>query len=314
MLEYGIRSIEAITSLTISATALIVSIIALYYTVRAFLLKSGHRIRCDISTASTVECDDDYVSSITLENLKDRATVIFSIYLQLGRGNYLLLEDFGVKPLILKPFEVYHKEFDPLLFYSASLKRVKLDHLLNNRKIRRKILLSTTDGKYVVKTHTRKWSPTPEFFINYTTAIISPQRIEYKGEGYGSNVKFLVEFKNANLENSVLSFKEDDHCLKLFEDFQLTKESLKDANSLEEFFKDLKSKQTLNFDEIEIIDFQDQISKASQSYEMEPIDLEAKSFFKYNILGRILTIWENRKMKIENRKLKNNALNTVHKS
>lgn len=103
-METLLEKYEALSTLMISIVALIISIIALYYTIKAFMLKRGHNIRCDISTCSTVECDDDYVSSITLENIKDRATVIFSIYLKLGRSNYILLEDFEKEPLILKPF------------------------------------------------------------------------------------------------------------------------------------------------------------------------------------------------------------------
>lgn len=307
--EFNIKTIELIITLSISLTALLISIIALCYTIRTFLLKSGHQIRCDMSTVSTVDCDDNYISSITLENLKDRATVIFSIYLELGRGNYLLLENFEKSPLILKPFEVYYKEFEPILFYSVNLNRVELNHLLNNWNIHRNIILSTTDGKYTVKTHTRKWSPTPEFFKNYLTAIVSPKRLPYKGKSYGNNVKYLVELKKSGFESTVIAFKEGDHRLKQFQNFQITEDALKNSNNLKQFFTDLKYNNILKFDELKIIDFQDRVSKISEDYKMESIKLGARNYFKYHILGRLFTRWENRRLRKKNRQSKNNAPN-----
>jgi hypothetical protein len=174
-----------------SLSALLISIIALAYTVKAYLLKAGHNLRCDITTCTSVECNDQYVASITLENIKDRATVIFKIYLRLGRNYYLLLEDFSNNdfsnnPLVLKPFEVYHKEYDPILFYSVNSRLIKLDAVFNHK--RRKIILSTTDGKFVVNANTKRWDIIPKFFKNLMTAIIDPVRMGYKGKQYGANV------------------------------------------------------------------------------------------------------------------------------
>ncbi len=148
--------IDSLLTLIISLIALVISVVALYYTVITFLMKSGHKIRCDIRTCSSIACEDKYVSTITLENLKDRSTVIFSIYLRLGRGNYILLEDFDKEPLILKPFEVYQKSYEPIILYASGFKRIKIDKLLSNIDLTRSIILSTTDGQYVVKTRTKK--------------------------------------------------------------------------------------------------------------------------------------------------------------
>ena len=52
---------------------------------------------------SSVSCSDNYISSLTLENLKDRAVVILKIYLRLGHGYFVEIEDFENSPLILRP-------------------------------------------------------------------------------------------------------------------------------------------------------------------------------------------------------------------
>src|SRR5690349_6820037 len=114
-----------LVSLLVSIVALIISIIALVYTVLTYLLKSGVRFRCDLSVTSSVETEDKYISSITLENLKDKPAVIFEIFLRIGNNNYLLLEEFEKSPLILAPFEVYYRKYDPVVFYLDSDERVR---------------------------------------------------------------------------------------------------------------------------------------------------------------------------------------------
>ena len=163
---------ENTISSLISITALLISIIALYFTIRAFSLKSGQRFRCGYSVMTSIDCDDRYVSSITVENLKDRAAIIFKIYLKFGLNNYLLVEDFSDSPLILKPFEVYYKEYEPILFYSLGSRLTKIDKLIENKKVKSKVLLTTSNGKYTIKSNTKQWDPLIPFFKNHSTALI----------------------------------------------------------------------------------------------------------------------------------------------
>lgn len=293
---------EHIINLFSSLSALLISIIALVYTIRAFLLKSGQKIRCDVSTCSSMECHDNYIASITLENIKDKSSVIFKIYMKYGRNNYLLIEDFSDSPLILRPFEVYHKEYDPILFYSCGTRTIKLDKVFDNKKVKKSIVLSTTNGMYKVKTNTKRWDPIISFFKNYYTALIDHQRLPYKGKGYGSRVKFLLILKFKSDSEKVIELHDGDDKLKLFVKFQLTQKSLRSKEELELFIKEQHKIGNLNFEEIEIIDFQKHVNEIKSRYETEPISVESYGFFRYNILGRILTIMENRKMKKKNQK------------
>lgn len=304
MCIYNLINNESFLTLLISLVALVISIVALYYTVITFLLKSGHKIRCDITTTSTVDCNDQFISSIILENLKDRATVIFSIYLKLGHGNYILIEEFEKEPLILRPFEVYQKSYDPIIMYSSSLKRIKINKLLSDRKLKNKILLSTTDGKYTVKTNTKKWGPTPLFFKNYTTAIVNPIRLFYKDKHYGENIKYLVELKDKERENLIIPLKKDDYKIKIFNNFSLTKDSLTSKEKLESFLNLQKRKNHISFDKLKIIDFEEAISKRFSDYDKNTIELENRSFFKYNVIGRVYTYLENRKLEKTNKNRK----------
>ena len=193
----GMNSETIITGIN-SIVALLVSIAALIYTVKTYLLKSGSHIRGMFSVHSNIACEDKYVGSIALENLKDRATVIFKIYLMVGRNYYIELEDFEEAPLILKPFEAYSKQFEPVDFYSVSMKRIRLNDLLNSAKVKTKIVLSTSDGRYEVDEWINRWNPIIDFFRNHMTAVIQPIRSKYKDKSYGSNAKFIVDIKTGD--------------------------------------------------------------------------------------------------------------------
>lgn len=288
--------------LLISIVALVISIIALVYTVLAYLLKSGHKIRCDISTTSTVECEDNYISSITLENLKDRATVIFDIYLKLGHSNYLLIESFANSPLILKPFEVYHKEYSPILFYSVNMYTIGLNKLFNSKEVKKRILLSTTDGKYVVKANTKHWRPELMFFKNHFTATIKPIRFLYKNTAYGSNVKFLLVLKRDDSEDAIIKLKDGDEELQIFKKCVFTTESLSSKEKLEKFIFDQINQENILCDSFEIIDFREIVNEMKANYTVKDFELESLSFWNYYVLGKILTIWEDHKLRKENKR------------
>ena len=88
--------------------------------------------------ASSVYCDDPYLSSLVIENLKDRAITIFEIYLKVGNHCYIQIEDFDPKPLVLRAYETYQKEYGPIEFYSVNMKRVGLSELLSGRTVKKR--------------------------------------------------------------------------------------------------------------------------------------------------------------------------------
>lgn len=280
-------------TLLISIVALLISIIALFYTIVTFLLKQGNKIRCDLSTMSTIETEEKYISSITLENLKDKATVIFEIYLRIGYNNYLLIEDFSDSPLILKPFEVYYKEYDPVLFYTISMdKMIVNDHIYNPK---RKVILSTTDGRYIVKTNTKRWSINQLFFKNYSTAVINPCRLNYNGINYGSNTLFLLVFKKHGEEDIIKPILRNNNKYKLFTKFDLTSESLENKENLSKLIQAQIDNGNLSYDSFEVIDFGKRVNEIKEEYS-KTLEIEPLNFFKYFIVGKFFTYKENLKM------------------
>lgn len=296
-------SSDSYVSFLISIGTLIISIIVLFYTIKTYLLKSGERVRGSYIMCSSMACDDKYVKNIILENLKDHAIVIFKIYLKIGHNYFVEIDNFEEKPLILKPFEVFKKIYDPIDLYSINTDEISITHLLDNRKIRKQIVLSTSKGKYKVKTRIKSWDPISDFFKNYFTGIIIPMRSTYKGKSYGSNVKYIVEIKLQNGAENIIPIYPDDYEIKIFNDFQLTRESLISKDSLEEFLYNKLTQGLLHCDDILVLDIE---NRRNEIYCMEKQQLIMASYYSwltYHILGPISTICSNYSLKKKNKQL-----------
>ena len=292
----------AIISLINSSVALIISIIALIYTVKTYLLKSGISIRGSFGVCSDRACKDKYISRITLENLKDKSTVIFKIYLQIGHNYFLEVEDFGDTPLILKPFEAFNKEYGPVDLYSVSLSRIELNGILSSKKVKKKIVLSTSKGKYIVNNYIKSWDPLIDFFKNYSTIIINVRRTVYKNKSYGENVRYIVDIKTENSEQIIPIYPED-HELVKFNGFQLTKDCLESKEDLELFFNDLKKSKLISFEKINILDMRDNFERKYElERQQEPIVAKSYGYYKYKILGWLLTRNQNHLIREKNKK------------
>jgi hypothetical protein len=294
----------AFWSIVIAMITAFFTAIALYFTLRLYRLKSGVSVRGGCSTCSSIECSDNYVSSLTLENLKDRAITIFGIYFKLGNNYYVQVENFENDPLILEPFKTYHREYDPIMFYQFNMKRIKLNDLFRDRKVKQQIILSTSDGRYKVKPSLRRWNPIFDSFRNYLTVTSIPRRLAYGGQDYGSKTKFLVEFKyDDDEEDIVVPIYPRDYEIKKFKRLQLTKESLQSKEALEAFLSGQQKQGNLDSSSFKVHDFQEWKKESYDLDSMETIDAVYIGKFRYYVLGWLLTKKESRKLNKANKSL-----------
>ncbi len=287
--------------------ALSISLIALYYGFRGYLLKSGIKIQGIHTICSSVDCDDKYIHRVMLENLKDRATTIYGIYLKVGYGCYIEIEDFEDSPHILKAFESYQQEFDAIEFYSVSSKRIRLNALLDDKHVKQRLYLSTASGKYKVKKSLRRWNPVSEFFRNHLTAVVRPIRSKYKERAYGSNIRYLVELKFRDDNEQVIPIHSTEYNWRRYRNFKITRESLASKGDLNAFFLNLIDENKIHAESVKIYDLNEWRDKIHDFNKERPV-LEAKrySWIKYYLMGRIFTYLGDRKLRIMNAKNKNN--------
>lgn len=301
---------DKLSTILNSTVALVVSVIALVYTIKTYWLKSGSSIRGQYTTTSSVACDDKYVSSVTIENLKDRSTVVFEIYLRIGRNYYLRVEEFD-PPLVLEPFSAFSKEYGPVEFYSVGTESIDLNGMFDSRKRLPKLVLSTSEGKYVVKEWIRRWIPVADYFKNHLTTVIYPRRLNHKERSYGSNTKFIVEFKSASGKEEIIPIYPRDYEIRKFRKFSLTKESLESKENLELYLLEKADEGILNCTNIVVHDVEEWRNEIYEDRKKEKVLATDVSWFTYRILGRLYTIYSDYKLRRENRKIqKQSAKNT----
>jgi len=277
----------------------LLSVIGIYLAYRGLVLKIGRmRIRGTYTVASSIACDDKYISNVTLENVRDRAVTIFTIYLKFGHDLFLEIDEFEDKPLILGPFETFRKEYGPIEFYSAGTRRILINELFDAKNLKKRLVLSTSDGRHIVRRVIPTWSPVIEFFRNYMTEIAHPIRSTYKGKAYGSSTLYLVELILGDGTSQVLPIYPRDHEVKRFGRFRLTPESLESKGALESFLNLQRDEGNLPVASVAVHDLRSSRKDRFERDTKGPIKAEPAGFFKYYVLGRGLTrisTWDTRR-------------------
>ena len=287
--------------------AVCISALALFVATKNYWRKAGIHLRGLFSIASSRDCDDQYVSYVILENLKDRAITIFTIYLRLGHSCYIEIENFSDKPLLLKPYESYHREYGPIQFYSINMRRIDLNSLLKNMKIPKRLVLSTSEGKYVVPTAIRRWSPIGDFFRNHMTAVVRPVQAIYKEKYVGGNISYVIEFVGENGQSEVVPIHPEDYQLKIFRNFSLTRESLASLPALEEYLNEQQRNGKLVCRDFTVLNVNTWRERANESYSQDSITAEYYGYFKYHLFGRVATRLADRRLRIENERRREQA-------
>jgi hypothetical protein len=285
--------------------ALCISALAFYVAAMNYRRKAGVLIRGTHTLASSRDCNDKYVSSIILENLKDRAITIFTIYLRIGYSYYIEIETFKDKPLILKAFETYHKEYGPIQFYGINSNRMNLDALLDDAKIKKRIVLSTSDGKYIVPHNIPRWNPVGDFFRNHLTAVIRPVCTIYKEKYIGANIKYVVEFIGNSDKVEIVPIHPKDFQLKTFRNFSLTQESLASQVSLTAYLNEQVTSGKLICERFQVYDADSWRVQAVEFYKGRTIEALYFGLLRYHIVGRLFTWYSNWKLRRENTKRRN---------
>ncbi|MBV9242051.1 MAG: hypothetical protein JO314_08580 [Acidobacteria bacterium] len=252
--------------------------------IASYRRKSSIQIRGVFGTSTSVYSDDHWVSSVTLENLKDRAVTIFGIYLQLGHHHYLDIQEFGEKPLILKPYESWHKEYGPVDFYAVNTRKISLEPLFTDHHVKKRLVLSVGEGKYVITEVPRPWEPVHDYFRNYMTVPVYPQATYYKGEALGSKALFVIDFIDGDGNSHPVPIYPDDGNKK-FAQFSLTPDAIKSAAALKKYLQARKRSGKLKFHTFDVIDVADLRRDDDIYAKTDPIEAKAHSLFIYRVVA-----------------------------
>lgn len=282
------------TGFTLAAfAALAVSALGLGIATLNYRRKAGIHVRGSFSVASSVDGDDDYISSILLENLKDRAVTIFAVYLRLGHNYYIEILDLA-EPLILKAFETHHVQLGPIELYGFNGFRLHLNALFKDKKVKKRLVLSTSDGKYIVPSKVRRWSPIGQFFQNHMTAVLRPVAARYKETSLGSNIVYVLDLTKSDGASEVIPLHKDDTTRK-FRNFRLTPEAMGSKDALEAYLEGQRTTGNLVCSELKVIDLAEW-RKETTSFYSKDVHATSYNWFEYYVLGRFMTFRSDRQM------------------
>ncbi|WP_431480235.1 hypothetical protein [Pseudomonas simiae] len=181
------------TSLAIATLSLAIALIVLFYAAYQFFSKRGSRFCGMFSIAGSVWSSQRYVGEVILENTKDKAVAISTIYLLVGRNIYVELIDYSDSPRIIAPFETIKISFmEGVSGYIASTFKVTLDSMLANNKVRKSLVISTPQGLSKVKNYKKFWNVYFESLKNHFIIPVRPVKKYHNGEYYSDALQFIV--------------------------------------------------------------------------------------------------------------------------
>jgi hypothetical protein len=189
----ALNLLMSVTSLAIATLSLVIAFIVLFYSAYQFFSKRGSRFRGIFSISSSVWSSQRYIGEVILENTKDKAVAISTIYLVIGRNIYLELINYSESPRIIAPFETIKLSFrEGVSGYITSTFKVSLDSLLADNKVHKSLVVSTPQGLSKVKKYKTFWNVYFESLKNYFITPVHPVRKYHKGENYSDALQFIV--------------------------------------------------------------------------------------------------------------------------
>lgn len=302
----------AVLALLIAGLGLIISVVVLLITLKAYLLKKGQSVRGWIGTSSSFESDESYIRSITIENLKDKELVISEMYVRFGHNIYI--DMFNKNSLydnyvhIIPPFSFKEFLFDPPLICVQTNEIEDITKIIQDRKLKKKIVLSTNRGKLTVKEPKKGWAPIVDYFRNYGTIIIKPIRY-YKDDSvynknslsqvqsainytsYGNRTLYLVKIRIKNKGVITYPVYETEKIM-FFEKLNFTTHTLSSKEHLSIYLNKARKSGVIDFEEIEeVIDLRSILKNLKSDYPLSKTPLIADNFFQYHIVDKYQTIW-----------------------
>lgn len=299
--------------------SIIIATIAGVFTYFTYKLKIGQKARacCGI----TYSKDLPYISSVIIENQKDKDLVIHEVYVRFGPDIYidLLDKDYSDRyNIVVPPLSVKEINFGPVFMYNVNTQRVDVENLFKTAKY--KVVLSTSNGKLICNDWNKGWSAISESLRNHHVVVAHPNRIYstssvyYKDNfetpavdysSYSEEVKYVVKLITKDGEKMFCKIYDNDRKIKLFKDLTFSEDVLKDEDSVRKYLNKAKDKKLVNFTKIEeIYNVRKMMDSTQELYKDEVIELKSESPLHFYTIGYIHNKWEDIKLWWSNRKYK----------
>ena len=284
---------------------IILTIIVLIYTFRTWNLKRGQSVRASCQISIT---DKPFISSVIIENLKDRDLVIYGIYLKFASNVYLDLLDIDFSQdkynHIIPALSSRIFELGQPLFYTKGIVLVDMEDIIKNNSY--SIILRTSEGKITAKNIKNGWHPrslTGTYYIRpsryYTKNAVpnthyqSEQYIDYTS--FDNSIQYVATIKISDDLTYDFEIPPRRNYIP-FQKLRFTAETLQSSDTLYQYLLKSRSEQLIQFEQIiKIENIKQKIDGYKKGLIDEPkyskvIALDNFQFLRYKFSFRLKTL------------------------
>lgn len=191
---------------------LVVSLLALYFASKNYLRKSGVNVAATYGQQSNFSSKDSYISSVILVNKKDKPLIIKNFYLKISENLFISLssDSWEDEYITLKPYESLVHKLPPKLGYFCNMRKViGINEILNNKKIKKQIVLDTIDGIVYCKPLKINTVMLKSLTNFYTGLIVGNGGKFINKRPVGNNVLYFIELVTHNDLDSFIVINPD---------------------------------------------------------------------------------------------------------
>ena len=306
-------------NLVLTFLSVFIALVACHITYLTYKLKIGQKAKA--SCVITYSKDLPYISSVIIENQKDKDLVIHDIYVRFGPNIYIdmLEKDFSDRyNIVVPPLSVREIKFGPVFMYNVNTVRVDVESLFKTRKF--KVVLSTSHGKLICNDWDKGWDAISESLCNHHVFVVNPNRIYSTSSVYFKNnfetpaidyssysveVRYVVKLVTTDGEKLFCNIYDNNKKINLFKGLEFSEEVLKDEDSIRKYLNKARKKKLVNFSKIDkIYNVRKLMDSQLEQYQDEIIELKSESPLHFYTIGYIHSKWVDIRLWWQNRKYK----------
>ncbi|MND55557.1 hypothetical protein D3C80_466450 [compost metagenome] len=296
---------------------LILSILGIYIAFRNYWRKSGVDVAAAYGMTGDYSSSSSYISSVILVNKKDKPLIINNFYIKISKNIFIKLNNDDDEYITLKPYESTIHKFPPRLGYFCNMSPVVgLIDVLHDKKIKKRIVLDTVDG-IVICSQLKFSNVILQALNNHSTARIVGHGGKFIGKlewPVGNNVLYFIELTTHDGIESFFTISPDktkiyfDGLLSFDHDLLWTDKGRDHVKHVIQSALDNRKFSWISFEvhsQINELERFNEYNKMDKSGHLDLSDGRYHfGFFKYYVLGKILSYFKSRKLRKIN-KLRN---------
>ena len=233
------------------------------------------------------------MTNLSLRNGKDRSVAIYQIYLEIGHGFFVEVEDLASSPVVLEPYGAWYREYEPVDAYVGNLCR--WTEIFKSWPRRQRILLITSEGRHIAKFPKPTLNPALYGHLkNHATVEVKPQRLKINGQYYGSKARYLCAITNGAGQRREFPMYGDPFTNQVENQWIVNDDILSSVDNVRAFLQSELLAGRLPGVMVEVFDLAPDVEAMNQSY-MDSAPYTPLGWFEYRVVNRLITMFSRRK-------------------